>query len=46
MVSLVGDLCRRQWRCHLRIRVVTDLDIGNLNIEGGQVPAASTDGGQ
>ena len=45
VVGLVGDLCCRQWRRRRRIRVVTDLDLGNPNVEGGQVLVASTDGG-
>jgi len=36
VVGLVGDLCCRQWRRHLRIRVVTDLDLGNPDVEGGR----------
>jgi len=32
VVGLVGDLCCRQWRHRIRIRVVTDLDIGKLNV--------------
>jgi len=37
VVGLVGDLCCRQWRRRLRILVVTDLNLGNPNVEGGQV---------
>ena len=46
VVGLVGDLCCRQWRGHLRIRVVTDLDLGNPNVEGGQTPVACTEGNE
>jgi len=37
VVGLIGDLCCGQWRRHLRVGVVTDLDIGNLNVGGGRV---------
>jgi len=46
VVGLVDDLCCGQWRRHHCIRVVTDLDLGNPNVERGQVPVASTNGGR
>ena len=43
VVGPVGDL-RRQWYCHRRTRVFTDLAIGKVHVEGGQVSVASPEG--
>jgi len=45
VVGLIGDLCCGQWGRHLRIRVVTDINLGNLNIgEDGYQQQALTEG--